>query len=94
MLYSIHAFDANEDSSVRRDASPAHKEHLDRAAEYGVRLVIGGPLLDAEDQFPIGSLMVFEAQDAAAVRRFNQDDPFLKMGVWSKVHLAQFDRRT
>lgn len=92
MLIAVHAID--DAAAQRQPYYDAHKAHLARAADYGVKLVIGGPLLGDDSQTAIGSLMIFEAADKASVVRFNADDPFRKSGVWRSVHVAQFDRRT
>jgi uncharacterized protein YciI len=92
MLIAIHAID--DPAAQRPLYYDGHKAHLARAGEYGVKLVIGGPLLGDDGQTPIGSLMVFEASDKESVARFNADDPFRKGGVWRTVCLSQFDRRT
>jgi uncharacterized protein len=91
-LFAVHALDAQ--GALRSDHYEEHKAHLRRTGEYGVKLVIGGPLLSDDGQTALGSLMVFEAPDRASVERFNLDDPFRKNGVWSKVHVARFDRKT
>lgn len=92
MLIAIHAID---DAAVQRQPYyEGHKAHLTRAESYGVKLVIGGPLLSDDGRTPVGSLMIFEAMDKASVLRFNADDPFKTNGVWRSVHMAHFDRRT
>ena len=92
MLFAMHAIDAPD--AARPRYCDDHKAHLKRAPDYGVKLVIGGPLVGVDGQSVVGSLMVFEAGDRASVERYNADDPFWKNGVWSTVHIAQFDRRT
>lgn len=92
MLFAVHALDAPD--SPRALNYDQHKSHLKRAADYGVTLVIGGPLLGDDGVSVVGSLMVFQAEDVRSVKRYNDDDPFRKNGVWRTVHISQFDRRT
>jgi len=92
MLFAIHAIDAPD--AQRSQHYDAHKAHLKRTDDYGVTLVIGGPLLGADGISTVGSLMVFEASDLASVQRYNADDPFRKSGVWRNVHIAHFFRKT
>ena len=40
----------------------------------------------------LGSLMVMEAADRAAVEKFNGDDPL--QAVWGQVEIRRFDKRT
>jgi uncharacterized protein YciI len=42
----------------------------------------------------IGSLMVLDVADRATAEKFNKADPFHKNGIWSKVEIRRFDRRT
>jgi hypothetical protein len=90
--FAVHALDAP--GALRADHYEEHKAHLRRTGEYGVKLVVGGPLLSDDGRSAVGSLMVFEAPDRASVERFNLDDPFRRNGVWSHVHVARFDRKT
>lgn len=92
MLFAMHALDAPD--AVRAQHYDEHKAHLKRTGDYGVALVMGGPLLGDDGRTVIGSLMVFEARDLASVERYNTDDPFRTSGVWRTVHLSQFDRKT
>ena len=92
MLFAVHALDAPD--SRRSQHYDQHKSHLTRTPDYGVTLVIGGPLLGVDGVSVVGSLMVFQAPDLPSVRRYNDDDPFRKNGVWCTVHISQFDRST
>lgn len=92
MLFAIHAVDALD--SPRTQHYDDHKSHLKRTGRYGVTLVLDGLLLGEDGISVVGSLMIFKASDLASVRRYNDDDPFRKKGVWSIVHISQFDRRT
>lgn len=92
MLFAVHAMDAPD--ARRQEYYDAHKAHLRRARDYGVKLTIGGPLMAENGKTAVGSLMVFEAADRSCVQRFNDDDPFRRGGVWRTVLIAQFDRKT
>lgn len=92
MLFSVHALDAPD--APRAQHYDAHKAHLALAAAFDVRLVIGGPLKSPDGTAIVGSLMVFEAPDAASVERYHAADPFRVQGVWHTSHIALFDRRT
>jgi hypothetical protein len=37
-----------------------------------------------------GSLMIIEAADLEAARRFNRDDPYTKAGLWRSVDIRPF----
>jgi uncharacterized protein YciI len=38
--------------------------------------------------------MIYEANDRASVEKFNRADPFFKNGVWAKVEIQRFDKKT
>ena len=61
---------------------------------HGVTMVMGGPLVADDGSGSVGSLMVFEAADRASVETFNRADPFFKNGVWAKVEIQRFDKKT
>ncbi len=92
MLIAIHALDGPDAPRARCYAE--HKMHLQRTGEYEVQLVIGGPLLKDDGYSIVGSLMVFQAESVDCVRRYNEDDPFVKHGVWQTVHISILDRKT
>jgi uncharacterized protein YciI len=37
---------------------------------------------------------VLEVADRATAEKFNKADPFQKNGIWAKVGIQRFDRRT
>ncbi len=94
MLYSVYALD-NPDAAAKRQAVHAeHVAHLKTAKDNGVTIVVGGPLLAEDGKSSIGSLMVLEVPDRATAEKFNNADPFHKNGIWAKVDIQRFDRRT
>jgi uncharacterized protein len=94
MLFSVHALD-HPDSATKRHAVHAdHVAHLKSAKDQGVTIVVGGPLVDDDGKMSIGSLMVLEAPDRASAEKFNNADPFAKNGIWAKVEIQRFDKRT
>jgi hypothetical protein len=94
MLYAVYALD-NANAGARRQAVHAeHVAHLKTAKDQGVTIVVGGPLMADDGETSIGSLMVLEVADRAAAEKFNNADPFYKNGIWAKVEIKRFDRRT
>lgn len=93
MMFSMHALDAPGAADKRTRVHAEHVAHLKTAATYGVTITAGGPLLSDDGQTSIGSLMLLEASDRAAVETFNKADPFNKNGVWAKVEIQRFDRK-
>lgn len=93
MLFAVHCLDAPGALEKRPSTLPAHKAHIDRAGEYGVSIVIAGPLVEDDGETPRGTLFVFDAPDRAAAERFNADDPYRAAGIWGEVAISAFLRR-
>jgi len=75
------------DALARRLAvRPAHAERVKQLAADG-SIKIGGPLLDPESGEMNGSVLVFEAESAAAVRSMIEEDVYWTTNVWDKEKL-------
>jgi uncharacterized protein YciI len=92
MLFAVFALDKPNTADTRKAVHADHVAHLKKAADYGVTLTVGGPLVDDAGAGSLGSLMVMEAADRAAVEKFNGADPL--QAVWGQVEIKRFDKRT
>ncbi len=63
------------------------------AGEFGVDVVISGPLQSDDGERMIGSLFIIEAPDRAAVEAYANADPFTRTGVWEDIRIHRFFRR-
>jgi uncharacterized protein YciI len=81
-LYVLIGRDGPRGSELRKLHREAHLRNLEPLAAAG-RVAYAGPLLDASDQ-PVGSVIVFEAPDLAAARRFAATDPYAVEGVFER----------
>lgn len=70
MLFVIHCLDAADGTPRRMENYPAHKAHLERTAEFGIQIVMSGPLVKDDGESPIGSMFVIEAPNRAAVEKY------------------------
>ncbi|MCT7374602.1 YciI family protein [Chelativorans salis] len=93
MLFAIHALDKDGALPTRLKHYDAHKAFLSDTSAFGVNIVMSGPLTADEGETMIGSLFLVEAEDRAAVERFNQADPFHEAGIWERVAITGFIRR-
>ena len=59
--------------------------HLDYVAQSGV-VRQAGPLLNDDDEM-IGSLLILEVEDRQAARRWAENDPYAKAGLFQNVEL-------
>ncbi|MEJ2435020.1 MAG: YciI family protein [Pseudolabrys sp.] len=92
MLFAVFVLDKPGSADTRKSVHADHIAHLKKAADYGLTLTVGGPLVDDGGAASLGSLMLFEAPDRAAVEKFTGDDPL--QAVWGKVEIRRFDKRT
>ena len=85
-LYVFIGRDGERGPERRKRHRPAHLERLEDLAAAG-KIPHAGPLL-GEGGDPVGSLILFEADDLASARRFAADDPYVVGGVFAshEVH--------
>jgi len=83
-LFVLTCVDRPGGLALRMSTREAHFAYA-RSLPGVVRL--GGPLLDDKGEM-IGSLIVIEAPDIAAARRFNAEDPYTRAGLFERVDVA------
>lgn len=85
-LYCLHCLDNETDGAERRAATrPAH---LEWAAGLGDACRMAGPLLNADGKM-VGSVFLIEAENEAAARAINAEDPYTKAGVFGRVSILE-----
>ncbi|NDE90067.1 MAG: YciI family protein [Alphaproteobacteria bacterium] len=90
MLFVIHALDAKEALPKRQANYPAHKAYLEKDKEYGVRIVMSGPLVADDMDTRIGSHFLIDAPFREHVEKFHKEDPFYTAGVWGETSITMF----
>ena len=81
-FYAFIGTDGPRGAELRKLHRPAHLERLEKLADAG-RVRHAGPLLD-DDGAPSGSVIVFEADDAAAAREIAAGDPYVTAGIFER----------
>jgi uncharacterized protein YciI len=94
VYYAIIAEDRDDSLEARLQARPEHLERLHQLQHEG-RLLIAGPhpAIDAPDPGPAGysgSLIVAEFADLDSAKRWADDDPYIKAGVYDRVLVKPF----
>ena len=92
-LFAVHAMDKPDALALRLDHYPTHRAYLEAGFNYGVNVVLSGPLQSDDGETMIGSLFLIEATDHEAVCTFLQSDPFHQAGIWAEVRVNRFHRR-
>jgi uncharacterized protein YciI len=80
-LFVLIGRDGDDGAARRKLHREAHLRNLAPLAEQG-RVLYAGPLLDDADS-PVGSVVVFTADDLATARRFAAGDPYVVEGVFA-----------
>jgi uncharacterized protein len=83
VLFVIAAFDRPGAPELCLQVRPAHLDYLNSKT---AQIKVAGPLLDENDQ-PIGSLLIIEADDRAAAEAFAAGDPYRREGVFERVEI-------
>ena len=86
MLFALYCRDRADGLETRlanRD------DHIAWALESGM-LRMAGPLLADDGETMIGSLLVIEAEDLEAARRFSAADPYVRAGLFERVEIHPF----
>jgi uncharacterized protein YciI len=80
-LFALVGHDGPRGSELRPIHRPAHLDNLRPLVRAG-RVRFAGPLLEGGS--PVGSLVLFEAEDLAAARSFAASDPYVVHGVFAR----------
>ncbi len=84
-LFILIGRDGSRGLELRLKHRDAHLANLRRLAD-AERVRYGGPLLDDSGK-PCGSLVIFEAEDLSAARRFVETDPYVVEGVFQRYEV-------
>jgi uncharacterized protein YciI len=85
MLFIVQAFDRPGSQALR---ATARVPHLEFVAGHAQAFRFGGPLL-GEDGLPLGSLMILDLPDRAALDAHLAADPFFGCGLFRVVQAWQ-----
>lgn len=82
--FVVIGWDAPDSREKRPGARPAHLDHWKDWVEAG-RVTIAGPMTDFS-----GSLFLVEADDQGEVEAKAGADPYLKLGIFTRVEVHPF----
>lgn len=87
-LFTIYAIDVPDSGPLRAAHGEQHRDRL-RNATDPVRVVMAGPLRNDDDE-PVGSLLIVEAESVDIVSRFVEADPYRINSVYATVDIRPF----
>jgi len=91
-LYMVYRTDRTdgESAAIRAQTRPLHREYM---MQFGQRVRVGGPVLDANGNSCAG-LMIVEADSEAEVWDIVRNDPFEKAALSARIEVAEFRWQT
>ena len=90
MQFLLLAYDGTDEGALTRRMS-VRQEHLDKIAimKKTGEFITGGAILD-DDGKMVGSMVLYEFPDRAALDERLKEEPYLTMGVWNQVEIRPF----
>ena len=85
MLWVLVAEDRTDAGSLRADTRDAHLAWIARTREHVVR---AGPLLSDDGDTMLGSHIVADFPDRAAVEAWAAEDPYARAGLFVSVRIT------
>ncbi|KAF0114863.1 MAG: hypothetical protein FD149_1733 [Rhodospirillaceae bacterium] len=89
MLFAIDCLDKPDHQSLRLAHRPAHVAYM---MGFRDKMVLLGPLLTADGTGMVGSLIVMDLPDRAAVETFLAHDPYGQAGLFESVMVRPFKK--
>jgi uncharacterized protein YciI len=87
MLFTLYCLDKPGSTARRRELRAIHKAHVATIAD---RLAAAGPLFEDDGTTMIGSLLIVDFEDRAALDAWLDDEPFTQQGVYDSVTVRLF----
>lgn len=87
MIHVFHLLDRPNSADVRARIRPDHKAYLAQVAE---RIAFAGPLLSADGERMVGSLLAIDFVDRAAASAWLAEEPFNVAGLYGAVEIHSF----
>jgi uncharacterized protein len=90
MQFLLVAFDGTGPGALERRMK-ARPEHLEKIAVLKKRgeFLLGGAILD-ENEKMIGSMIIYEFPDRAALDKSLEREPYVIQGVWKEIEIRPY----
>ncbi len=82
MLFVVTCIDKPAAMDLRLSTRPAHLAYL---TSLGAKVKAGGALLSPDRQSVLGSMLILEGEDEAAIGKLLADDPYAQAGLFASV---------
>ena len=90
MQFLLLAYDGTDSAAPERRIK-VRQEHLDKISNLkrNGEFLFGGAILNDEEKM-IGSMILYEFQDRAALDERLKEEPYITAGVWEKIEIKPF----
>jgi hypothetical protein len=89
LLFAALCLDKPGCVDLRLSTRAAHLAFLE---QHAASVKLGGPLLDAAGDKPIGSLLILDCENEAAARALLARDPYAEAGLFASVDIKPWRR--
>jgi uncharacterized protein len=89
MYFAVIARDKPGQADLRLRLRPAHRAWLRDPGDHPITVRLGGPLLNSDGAMD-GTLLVVEADSAAAVHAFLAEDPYCSNQMFETLEVRQW----
>lgn len=86
-MFIVHCQDKPGQAQLRADNRPAHLDWLKANLD---KVVLAGPVLTEDRQTPVGSMLVLDVADRAALDALLAQDPYAKAGLFGSVTVLPY----
>ena len=87
MLVSIYCKDAPGGAKARESKLKEHLGHIETIEE---KIKVAGPVMGADAEGPVASLLVVEVDSLDEATAMLHADPYYQAGVWQEVNIQEF----
>jgi uncharacterized protein len=84
MLFVVTCMDKPGSLQTRLDTRPDHLAYLGQIKDS---LKLAGPFLGPDNQTAVGSLLIYECENAEAAKTLVENDPFSKAGLFATTEI-------
>ena len=88
MAYLITCKDKENSIELRLSTREEHIKYLKKIKK---KLILAGPILDKNDN-PVGTVLIVDFDELAAVKKFLYDDPYSKVNLFQEVEIIRFKK--
>jgi uncharacterized protein YciI len=90
MQFLLTAYDGTDDNAESRRAGirPEHLAKIEKLKKKG-EFILGGAILSEEGKM-IGSMILYEFPDRAALEERLKDEPYIYGDVWKEIKVSPF----